>query len=150
MLILGGPYNGYSPKQTITNYKDADQALIRKQLRSSWNTQQATGKVNGKYRVVTPFRAVMNGGDFLGRQNYVCGGPSPSHLHKGGISCRFGSMLSKCDNTGVAAGSANAKFVTDSSEYTRFKKQNAMNSNYNDASNGGYTNSAYVPMMNRF
>ena len=150
MILGGGPFNGFSPKQTITNYKDSDQALIRKQLRVAWNTQQATGKVNGKNRIITPFRAVTNSGDFLSRQAYICGGPNPSHLRLGGIRNRFGSILSQCDGTGVPAASANGKFVPDASEYTKYKKQNAMNNNYNDKSNGGYNNAAYPTMMRLF
>ena len=149
-MSLGGPFKGFSPKQTIANYKDGEQALIRKQLRVAWNTKQATGKVNGNDRIITPFRAVTNSGDFLSRQNYVCGGPNPSNLFRGGIANRFGSMLSQCDGTGVAAQSGNGKFVPDSSDYTKFKKQMAMNTNYNDSSNGGYKNSAYTSVMRHF
>jgi len=144
---LGGGFNGISPKQTTLNYKDGEQALVRKQLRSAWNTSYATGTVNGHKRAIGPFRAVMNSGDFLSRQNYVCGGPSPTHLYKGGIFSRFGSTISQCDGTGVPASSTNTKFVPDSSDYTRFRKQNAMNNNYNDNSFGGYNNAAYSAMM---
>ena len=97
----GGPYNGHSAKQTVLNFKDGEQALIRKQLRVAWNTQAATGKINGKNRIITPFRAVNNSGDFLARENYICGGSNPTHLHKGGIRHRFGSLLSQCDGSGV-------------------------------------------------
>ena len=144
---LGGGFNGISPKQTALNYKDGEQALIRKQLRSAWNTSYATGTVNGKKRAIGPFRAVTNSGDFLSRQNYVCGGPNPNKLHRGGIFPRYGSTISQCDGSGVPASSTNTKFVPDSSDYTRFKKQNAMNTNYNDNSFGGYNNAAYSVVM---
>jgi hypothetical protein len=147
MLSLGGGFNGISPKQTNVNYKDSEDAMMRKTLRSSWNTSQATGTVNNKKRIITPFRAVNNMGDFLGRQNYVCGGPNPNGLPRGGISFRFGSIISQCDNSGVAAGSSNMRHVPDSSDYTKFKKQSAMNKNYNDMSNGGYNNAAYTSIM---
>lgn len=144
---LGGGFNGISPKQTTLNYKDGEQALVRKQLRSAWNTSYATGSVNGHKRAIGPFRAVMNSGDFLSRQNYVCGGPNPNHLYKGGIFPRYGGIISQCDGTGVPASNTNTKFVPDSSDYTRFKKQNAMNTNYNDNSFGGYNNAAYSAIM---
>ena len=139
MNLGGGPVDGFSPKQTILNYKDGEQAMIRKQLRSAWNTQQASGVVNGKNRIITPFRAVTNSGDFLSRTSYVCGGPNPNHLRVGGISNRFGSILSNCDGSGVASSNTNNKFVPDASDYTKFKKQTAMNQNFNDKSYGGYT-----------
>lgn len=135
---LGGPFNGHSPKQTISNYKDGDQVLIRKQLRVAWNTSQATGTVQGKKRIITPFRAVNNSGDFLSRQNYVCGGHNPSSIYRGGISRRFGSILSnQCDGSNIQSATTNVKFVPDSSDYVRFRKQSAMNKNYNDLTYGG-------------
>jgi hypothetical protein len=150
MLSLGGGFNGISPKQTNVNYKDSEDAMMRKTLRSSWNTSQATGIVNGKNRVITPFRAVNNMGDFLARKNYVCGGPNQNGLPRGGLCFRFGSTISQCDNSKVAAGSGNMKFVPDASDYTKFKKQTAMNKNYNDKSNGGYNNAAYASLNRRF
>jgi len=147
-MNLGGGFNGISPTQTILNYKDGDQALMRKQLRTAWNTSYASGKVNGKNRVITPFRAVNNSGDFLARKDYVCGGPNPNILPRGGIRARFGSIYSKCDGTGIEASSTNTKFVPDSSEYIKYKKLNALNNNYNDKSFGGYNNSAVTSLWN--
>ena len=134
---LGGPYQGYSPQQTLTNFKDSDQVMTRRILRSSWNTQNATGYVNGKQRKITPFRAVNNLGDFLSRQNYVCGGSNQVNADKPGWKGHIGSILSRCDGTGVPAGSGNMRFVPDSSDYTKFRKQQAINRNYNDLKNGG-------------
>jgi hypothetical protein len=146
-MSLGGGIKGISPVQTILNYKDGDQALMRRKLRSAWNTSYATGVVNGQKRIITPFRAINNAGDFLSRQNYVCGGPNPNAVHRGGIRHRFGSIISQCDNSGVESSNCNSRFVPDASDYTTFKKQTAMNKNYNDASFGGYNNAAYVPLM---
>ena len=130
--VLGGPYNGYSGKQTVTNFKDSDQATTRSVLRNSWNTVYATGEVNGYKRVITPFRAVNNLGDFLSRKNYVCGGPNQVNASRPGWKGSIGSILSQCDATGVEGYSGNVKFVPDSSDYTTYKKQRALNRNYND------------------
>jgi hypothetical protein len=148
--VLGGPYNGYSPQQTLSNYKGSDSAMVRRILRVGWNTQNASGTVNGRQRVITPFRAVNNAGDFLARRSYICGGPTPNTLYHGGVSVkgRFGSLISRCDGTGVPAASANGRFVADSSDYTTFRKQMAMNHNYNDVKNGGdKNNGSYVARM---
>jgi hypothetical protein len=131
--VLGGPYNGYSGKQTVTNYKDSEQTTTRSVLRNAWNTRYATGEVNGHKRVITPFRAVNNLGDFLSRQNYVCGGPNQVNASKPGMKGRIGSIISNCDGTGVEASNCNPRFVADSSDYIKFKKQQAMNRNYNDS-----------------
>lgn len=117
--VLGGPYNGHSSKQTVSSKRDGESAITRKILRSSWNTPYATGTYEGEKRVITPFRAVNNLGDFLGRKNYSCGGPK--------------QMTFTCDNSNVPASSTNVKFVPDSSDYIRFRKQQAMNRNYNDS-----------------
>jgi len=145
---LGGGFNGISPKQTILNYKDAEQASTRRILRSSWNNKQAAKSINGYGRKITPFRAIMNTGDYLARKDYVCKGPNPTHRSRGGISHRFGSMITNCDTTNVEGASGNVKYVPDASDYIRYKKQNAMNNNYNDNSFGGYNNSAYTAITN--
>ena len=124
--------NGISPKQTLTNYKDGEQSLDRGVLRRGWNQINAIGTINGYKRVITPFRAVNNLGDFLARPNYVCGGPNQVNASKPGWKGHIGSIISQCDGTGVAGASCNPRFVSDSSDYVRFRKLRAMNKNYND------------------
>jgi hypothetical protein len=130
--MLGGKVNGLSVPGGSTSTHTADRAMMRKKLTRSWNTKYARGVYKGKNRVITPFRAVTNSGDFLARQNYSCGGPNPSHRAPGGIRSRFGSMLSNCDGTGIEASSTNVKYVYDSSDFMYYKKQVVMNRNYND------------------
>ena len=65
---LGGPFPGFSAKQTVLNYKDGQQTTTRFILRTGWNTAYAKGTYNGRSRVTTPFRAVNNAGDFLSRK----------------------------------------------------------------------------------
>ncbi len=127
--------NGISAKQTLTNYKDGEQSLDRGVLRRGWNQLNATGTINGYKRVITPFRAVNNLGDFLARPNYVCGGPNQVNASKPGWKGHIGSIISQCDGTGVAGASCNPRFVSDSSDYVRFRKLRAMNKNYNDIKN---------------
>jgi hypothetical protein len=144
----GGPVPGYSPQQTINNFKDSEQTMMRRVLRKSWNTAFANGTYNNKGRITTPFRAINNSGDFLSRTQYACGGPNPTNVDRYKRKNNIGSMFNNCDGTGVPASSCNVKFVADSSDYTKFKKQSAMNRNYNDASNGGdQSNASYVPTM---
>ena len=143
---LGGPFQGYSPQQTITSYKDSEQVMSRRILRNAWNTPYAADV--DKTRIVTPFRAVNNLGDFLSRQNYVCGGSNQVNASKPGWKGHIGSIISHCDNTGVAASVCNTRFVPDSSDYIKYKKQRAMNQNYNDLGYGGdQHNASYVSWM---
>jgi hypothetical protein len=146
---LGGPYQGYSGKQSISNYKDGDSVTARRELRKSWNTSYATGQVNGYNRRIGPFRAVMNSGDFLSRTDYVCGGPNPANNTHATAARQLGlgGIINACDSTNIPSSSCNVKFVADSSDYTKYKRQAAFNKNYNDLKFGGYNNSAYVPLM---
>lgn len=144
---LGGPFQGYSSKQTMTNYKTSELVGMRRVLRMGWNTKYATGVVEGNKRVITPFRAVNNSGDFLSRKNYSSGGPNPTNASRPGYARKIGSIWTNTDTTGVPASSCNVKFVADSSEYIKFKKQQANNRNYNDLSQGGYNNAAYSHIM---
>jgi hypothetical protein len=145
---LGGPFVGYSPVQTLTNFKNNESVIARTELRRVWNTNYSSGTYNGNRRAIGPFRAVMNSGDFLSRPNYICGGPNPANNTKASAR-RFSlrGFIDQCDGTGVPASSCNVKFVADSSDYTKFRRQSAFSNNYNDLKNGGYTNSAYVPLM---
>jgi hypothetical protein len=144
-------FQGISPTQTIDNYKTSEDTLMRRVLVKSWNNPYATGTVNGKTRITTPFRAVNNLGDFLSRNNYVCGGPNPTQRTRSFYQGRIGAILSQCDDTGVPASSCNVKFVADASDYIKYKKQSATVKNYNkvkfggDESHGSYD--AYVNVL---
>jgi hypothetical protein len=148
MSQLGGGVQGISPKQTITNYKDSNQTLLRRVVTKSWNTAYATGTYNNRKSMTTPFRAVNNSGDFLSRVNYRCGGPNPTNVDRYKRKGNIGSMFNLCDGSNVPASSCNVKFVADSSDYVTYKKQRAVNVNYNDISFGGdNSNASYVNLM---
>ena len=129
----GGPSDGYVRPQTVTNVRDSESAVMRRVLRSGWNTNYARGDVHGQAPVVGYFRAVNNLGDYLGRQYYACGGPNQVHADKPGWKSRIRSITGQCDNSGVPASNCNVRFVSDSSDYIRFKKQMACNRTYNDS-----------------
>ena len=87
-------------------------------------------------------------GDFLGRVNYSCGGPNPENASKPGYGRLIRSVPQQCDSTGIPPTTCNPRFVPDSSDYIRYRKQRAMNQNYNDLKNGGDRNNGdYVPLM---
>jgi|TARA_B110000503_G_C7007236_1_gene354131 hypothetical protein len=110
--------------------RSADQTNSRKILSKGWNQENVIGTIGEHKRILTPFRAANNLGDFLVRKNYVCGGPNQVNASKPGRKTSIGSILSMCDNTGVEGASCNPKFVSDSSDYVRFRKLQAMNKNY--------------------
>jgi hypothetical protein len=145
---LGGGINGISGRQTLNSLRNSENTMTRSILRRGWNTAFARGNVNGYDRVTTPFRAVNNSGDFLGRVNYICGGPNQINASYPGWKSRIGSIISQCDNTNISSSTCNVKFVADSSDYTRFRREKAWNYTYNDIKDGGdESNGSYVPLM---
>ena len=157
---IGYPYNGPGPKlggglpglmpQPIVDHDNSDQfARTRFMLRDAWNTTSYSGSSNPK-RITTPFRAVNNAGDLLSRQNYSCGGSCQTFQSRPGLrglSQRFGSTSMSCqpsvlwssvqEDPKVPSSTCNVKWVYDGSDYIRFKKDQAVNKNYNDRSFGG-------------
>ena len=149
----GGAIKGWMPQQTQNvdkTYPEFEQ--IRWTLKEAWNTKyRGQLRRNGlKQSITTPFRAVNNAGDLLSRDNYSCGGTcqtpqSRPGLH--GLRTHFGSVSVSCTPSAtynslqqikdVPAAACNVKYVYDSSNYTTYLKQKAVNKNYNDFSNGG-------------
>ena len=149
----GGAINGWMPQQTQTvDKKYVDFEQIRFTLKNAWNTkypyQLKINKLN--QTITTPFRAINNAGDILSRENYSCGGPCQSFqsrpgLH--GLKQNLGAISTSCVPSAaynslqlinnIPAAACNVKYVYDSSDYTRYLKQKAVNLNYNDLSYGG-------------
>ena len=91
-------------------------------------------------RIITPFRAVNNAGDILSRKNYSCGGSNQvaqSIPNVYGMKNSSGSVTKNCNITDVPVSTCNGKYVYDSSNYSTYLKQKAINKNFNDLSYGG-------------
>ena len=149
----GGAIQGWMPQTTQNvdkTYPEFEQ--IRWTLKEAWNTKyRGQLRRNGlKQSITTPFRAVNNAGDLLSRDNYSCGGTcqtpqSRPGLH--GLRTHFGSVQASCIPSAtysslqlinnIPAAACNVKYVYDSSDYTTYLKQRAVNKNYNDLSYGG-------------
>jgi hypothetical protein len=142
-----GRYNGFSTIQSQTGFRDTEIVNTRSILKRSWNGPYATGKYYGtnnvQYgRITTPFRAVTNSGDFLGRVNFVCGG---SNINKGVGHSEWnrsmGSLINQCDSTSVPVSTCNPKYVYDSSDYVKYRRERSINQNFNDLKDGGFGSS---------
>jgi len=129
--------------------------IMRFTLRNAWNGKAAKGMINGNKVAATPFRAVNNAGDLLNRVNYTSGGSNQVNTGRiklaanGSARVLGGSIFAKLDNTGVPSATTNVKYVYDGSDFTRFKKQQASNRNYNDTSFGGAGGSNTYIALNR-
>ena len=147
--VLGGGIRGIMP-QSVMDHDNSDEfARTRFYLKDAWNTSSTSGSSYPK-RIIGPFRAVNNAGDILSRQDYSCGGTCQSYQSRPGLKGlrgRFGSISASCTpsalyssnqiNAAVPASACNGKFVYDGSDYINFKKNQAINRNYNDRSFGG-------------
>lgn len=149
----GGAIQGWMPQTTQNvdkRYPEFEQ--IRFTLKQAWNTTYPSQlrRNNIKQSITTPFRAVNNAGDLLSRENYSCGGTCQSFQSRPnlkGLKGRFGSVQKTCIpsvaystlqlNVDIPAAACNVKFVYDSSDYTTYLKQRAVNKNYNDLTYGG-------------
>lgn len=157
---IGYPYRGPGPKlggglpglmpQPVVGHDNSDMfARERFTLRDAWNTTSYSGSSNPK-RITTPFRAVYNAGDLLSRQNYSCGGSSQTPQSRPGLSglrTGFGHTSDSCTpsviwsaiqiDPNIPSSTCNVKYVYDGSDYTKFRRNQAINRNYNDRSFGG-------------
>lgn len=147
--VLGGGIRGIMP-QSVMDHNNSDEfARTRFYLKDAWNTSSTSGSSYPK-RIIGPFRAVNNAGDILSRQDYSCGGTCQSYQSRPGLNGlrgRFGSISASCSpsalysanqiDAAVPASACNGKFVYDGSDYINFKKNQAINRNYNDRSFGG-------------
>jgi hypothetical protein len=149
----GGAIQGWMPQPTQNvdkTYPEFEQ--IRWTLKEAWNTTYPSQlrRNNLKKSITTPFRAVNNAGDLLSRENYSCGGTCQTPQSRPGLkglSQRFGSVQGSCVPSAtynslqllnnIPASACNVKYVYDSSDYTTYLKQRAVNKNYNDYSYGG-------------
>lgn len=127
-------------KQTVGNVRDSSHVMNRRIVNKSWNKAGAVGTYNGYARKVGPFRAVNNLGDFLVRQNYSSGGANQINSRPNLHGLQLRGIPNMNDGSGVPPSTTNVKFVSDSSDYTRYKKQRMANVTYNARPTGGSNN----------
>jgi hypothetical protein len=150
---LGGAIQGWKPQQIQTNdqrYPEFEQ--IRFTLKQAWNTTYPSQLRRNKLKqsITTPFRAVNNAGDLLSRENYSCGGSCQSFQSRPnlrGLKQHLGSTSVSCTPSAayntlqlikdIPSATCNVKYVYDSSDYTTYLKQRAVNKNFNDLTYGG-------------
>jgi hypothetical protein len=146
MNFLGGP-PGISGQQNLLGYNDSNIVIVRDTVKKVYNKTNLQPTINGRGAMIGPFRLAMNAGDFLNRKNYACNVPNQINPTKPGKTGRDTTVPQKCDGTGVPASSCNPSFVYDSSDYITFKKQVAIQKNFNKLKQGGDKNHAsYVPL----
>jgi len=149
----GGAIKGWMPQTNhLTDKRYNEYEQIRFTLKNAWNTTYPSQlrRNNLKKSITTPFRAVNNAGDLLSRENFSCGGSCQSFQSRPGLKGlknHFGAVSVSCTPSAsynslqllkdIPASACNVKYVYDSSDYTTYLKQRAVNKNYNDLTFGG-------------
>jgi hypothetical protein len=147
MNFLGGP-PGISGQQNLLGYNDSKIVIVRNIVNKVYNKQNLQPSINGRGPMVGPFRLAMNAGDYLNRKNYSCNVPNQINSTRPGKTGRDGTVPNKCDGSGIPGSGTNNKYVFDSSDYITFKKQVAIQKNFNKRKQGGDNNNAsYVPLQ---
>jgi hypothetical protein len=147
-FTLGGGVKGIAPRPVTNGTLKGSSELetARFTLRKAWNGPSAARNYGGRVPAATPFRVVNNAGDYLSREYYTSGGSNQVTSAKQSITSGWrglaGGVHTSDDGTGIPSATCNTKFVYDGSDYTRFRKQMAINRNYNDAGFGGANNAA--------
>ena len=101
-------------------------------LRNAWSNIASNASKN-KNLGIGKFRAYNNAGDILSRTNYSCGGSNMVSSSVGSLKLTTkdgGQSSLRCDESGIKPSTCNVKYVYDSSDFMRFKKQVALSKNY--------------------
>ena len=162
-VLRGGGIKGLAPQPVLGLDNNAEFEMTRLTLREVWNNNYVAVRkdkfgevINPPNFACTPFRQKMNAGDVYTRVNYTCGGPCQTPQSIPGIASitnSIGAIGYNCDGTGIPPSACNVKYVYDSSNYTAFLKNQAINRNYNDLSYGGDQSNAtfsVIQGMRRF
>lgn len=110
--------------------RDGNIMAARRTVVKSWHNQFAADSINGRSRAQTPFRAVTGMGDYLGRVNYTCGGPTPSMQYRPGISRMLHRARDTCDGTNIPTANTNVRAPIRASDYTTFKALSVISKRY--------------------
>jgi hypothetical protein len=129
---------GISNVQTVNSQRSSEDVMIRNTIKNSWNKNASIGVVNGRGRASSAMKGVFGSTDFLSRVNYLGETiPNPSKTTHSIWHSRMGSVMARSDGTNIVGSNSNVKWVYDSSDFIRYKKQSAIARNYNDVSTGG-------------
>ena len=139
-----------------SNFRAIDRNVLREAFGNMVYKNKNGVKVNGlEYgkSKTTPFRTAMSAGDINGTVNIPVDKnalPKPSNpIHSkniSGLKLFSGSVQTKNNGSHY---SGNPKYVYDGSDYTRFRKLQAMNRNYNDHTFGGDDHNASFVALNK-
>ena len=106
------------------NFRSMERDIVRQ----VWNTN-CYGKETKQGPKIGGFRRVMNAGDYLGRVNYGCGGSNQITKRPGSLILSTKDGVRRC-NTKIPVANTNVKYVYDSSDFIRYRREKNINKGY--------------------
>lgn len=153
--VLPGTWSNVRGASIVLPYPTASDSLRqlnRFALRRAWNTSILA--TNTRRPAIGSFRVVYNAGDYLSRVSYSSGGANMVTSRPGvlNMTLKDGGQKNNSDGTGIPASTCNTKYVYDSSDFTKYRRQKEINFGYSglgknsnaDYSAGGSNNGSYV------
>ena len=108
-----------------------DRSLERNVLRTVWNNNYHCNKdPNKKQRAIGGFRMVMNAGDYLSRVNAPCGGSNQVTSRPGMMVMTTKDGVQQCGHEHPPVANTNVKYVYDSSDFIRYRREKSINKGY--------------------
>lgn len=155
---LGGGVPGKVEMSFGNTLTGSDVALKRRILRKAFKTNKLKKNNKEISSMCGPFRSANQLGEPLTRKYASCGGCNQvndtnsnvlnSSLGDGVSNKDCGLIVQEFTTTEVPLASGNNKYVSDSSEFTRFKHLKSVNLTYNDKSGGGDDHNASYSFLN--
>lgn len=140
---LGGGFKGQQSKLLGHTVSGSDRASSRKHLAKAfgnlYNSGLDTSPALYQKNILGPFKTAFNSGDILTTYNESTNkryGQAANQVGGNNLS-RLNPNQDGVNRSGNAMYSGNTKFIHDGSDYTRFKKLQAINRNYNDTNHVG-------------
>lgn len=127
----------------------SDVALKRRVLRKAFKTNKLKKGDKKISSMCGPFRSANQLGDPLTRKYASCGGCSQVNNADSVSSKDCELEVHTFKVTDVPLASGNNKFVSDSSQFTRFKHLESINLTYNDKTGGGDNHNTSYSFLNK-
>lgn len=106
------------------NFRSMERDIVRQ----AWNTN-CYGKKNHRGPQIGGFRQVMNAGDYLSRVNDGCGGSNQITKRPGSLVLSTKDGVRRC-NSEIPVANTNVKYVYDSSDFIRYRREKSINKGY--------------------
>ena len=105
-------------------------SMERDVVRQVWNTN-CYGNVKKPLQgpKIGGFRRVMNAGDYLARVNDGCGGSNQITSRPGSLVLSTKDGVRRC-NSEIPVANTNVKYVYDSSDFIRYRREKSINKGY--------------------